>query len=671
MKETLFLNDTYEFYHEIGKGCGSRVFLAYHKRLQKYVVFKQIQGSRKALADLRQEADILKSLRSRYLPPVLDLLESDGEVYTVIDYIAGSNFSQLLANGTVFTDRQVLQWAKELTEAVLYLHGQEPPILHTDIKPANIILTEEGSICLIDFNISARSLEGYAAARGYSSGFSPPEQYPANDCGYPSSAPTVMLPYGRVDIRSDIYSIGATLYAISAGHPPVVTEGLDVMVSALPVSDGMKHIIAKAMDPEPSKRYQSAADLKQALDQIHKLDQRYRSFVRKQEITYFSIAVLMGLSVFLTAFGIKTIRQEKWLVYAGYIRELERMIGERDYDQAELIYEKAEALQLRDLAVYLKLGQIFYDQGEFAQGIRLLEDQVLPNQALMKLSGVDQVFYLLAACYFAMTDYPNSAMYSEAAISSNPDQPEYYRDYIIALIRSGHPEQASQVLEAAIRAGIAGDDRLMISGEISFAAGNYKDAAQAFESCLETPDEYMRYRSFMKLAESYRELGDSESELAVLSHAAELLAIEYRALIMRQLAQSYIDWGNTYKEPQLLMNAAEILEQMEGYGWGTYQSSDTLAILYHQAGRFEDAAAKLEQMKETYGRDYRIYKRLAFLEADLQSGKDRESREYMKFYQYYEMAVEFYQVQPPGEQSTDGEMQVLEQVFQGLKDAGW
>lgn len=102
----------------------------------------------------RQEVDILKNLRNSYLPQVLDFLVTEEGIYTVMSYIPGKSFKELIEEGMPFTVNQMVRWGMQLCNALNYLHSQQPPIIHGDIKPSNIMLTPEGNICLIDFNIS-------------------------------------------------------------------------------------------------------------------------------------------------------------------------------------------------------------------------------------------------------------------------------------------------------------------------------------------------------------------------------------------------------------------------------------------------------------------------------------------------------------------------------------
>lgn len=177
MEKGMVLANTYEILEEIGSGGGGVVYRARHTRLNTDVVVKKIKDEIVNRVNNRQEADILKRLKHPYLPRVYDFIETEDAVYTVMDYIRGTNLQDAVKEHGTFEPKQVLKWTEQLGEAVAYLHSQNPPIIHSDIKPANIMLTENGDVCLIDFNISLALGNTMESAVGISAGYSPPEQY--------------------------------------------------------------------------------------------------------------------------------------------------------------------------------------------------------------------------------------------------------------------------------------------------------------------------------------------------------------------------------------------------------------------------------------------------------------------------------------------------------------
>ncbi len=290
------LNNTYEITEQLGSGSGGIIFKAYHKRMKKFVAIKLIKDEIKGGISNRSEVDVLKNLKNDYLPQVLDFVEDGDEVYTVMEFIEGKNFKQLTEAGEVFSEKRARKYAIQLCEAAEYLHGNVPPIIHSDIKPANIMLTPKDNICLIDFNISMMSTNGIAASKGGSKGFAAPEQFrrvinaPAEidefhektrfiddetEKLYDESTPetssshktaskvkTKNASMAYIDIRTDVYGIGASLYYILTGRVPLdgKPDFRGIRCSSL-----IREIISKAMDPDPQKRFKNASDMKRAL----------------------------------------------------------------------------------------------------------------------------------------------------------------------------------------------------------------------------------------------------------------------------------------------------------------------------------------------------------------------------------------------------------------------
>lgn len=290
-KSGQIINDTYEIKEKIGSGGGGIIYKAVHIRMRKDVAIKLIKENVIGLIRNRSEVDLLKDLKHPFLPQVIDFFECDNEVYTVMEFIEGQDFKQIISSGKTFSESEVREFGKQLCSAVSYLHGHNPPIIHSDIKPANIMLTPEGNICLIDFNISTVVSGGEAFSVGGSKGFAAPEQFkkvidvPINEDEFheetrfldnldddrtefvgesnESIIKTKNISMAYVDTRTDIYGIGASLYYILTGRVPI---GGETDFRGIKVSSKMKNLINKALSAKPEKRFSSADELKAALD---------------------------------------------------------------------------------------------------------------------------------------------------------------------------------------------------------------------------------------------------------------------------------------------------------------------------------------------------------------------------------------------------------------------
>lgn len=343
---------TYEVIKEIGSGGGGIVYLARHLRMDKLVVLKADKRKITTRENLlRREVDILKKLSHTYIPQVYDFFVEDETVYTVIAYIEGESLDKPLKRGEKFSQPQVIKWAIQLLEALCYLHNPEhmsPPkgYVHSDIKPANIMCRPNGDICLIDFNIALALGEknavgrspGYASPEHYGLDFSSPEQDDTEDGdteedstaldesdstrtdsssgGKSSSAKyKVIIP----DVRSDIYSLGATLYHFLSGQRPAKNAKEVVPLSEKDFSILIVRIISKAMEPNPDLRYQTAEEMLNDFRNLRKNDPRAKRLKRNWVIVSGLLGVFLMTSVAASFIGLKRMQtKESWRTLAEY-----------------------------------------------------------------------------------------------------------------------------------------------------------------------------------------------------------------------------------------------------------------------------------------------------------------------------------------------------------------
>ncbi len=336
---------TYQIEQEIGSGGGGIVYLAYHLRLNKKVVLKADKRTivKTKPEVLRQEVDVLKNLNHTYIPQVYDFFVENDKVYTVMDYIEGESFDKLLKQGKAFSQAQVIAWACQLLEALVYLHSRPPyGILHGDIKPANVMLTPEGEIRLIDFNIALALGEEGAVKVGFSRGYASPEHYGQLNTPIPEETAlletTAVLPdaqrlltetlpqnkkaavsasnsstaRGRLlDVRSDLYSLGATLYHILTGIRPAADAREVTPITNAGYSSAVCAIIQKAMAPDPERRYQSAAEMLYAFTHLYETDDRSKRYRHRLKMTATVLTVLFLLGGSMTVTGLKQLEQTK------------------------------------------------------------------------------------------------------------------------------------------------------------------------------------------------------------------------------------------------------------------------------------------------------------------------------------------------------------------------
>jgi serine/threonine protein kinase len=190
------------------------------------------------------------------LPRVIDhFIEPSGKQYLVMDFVDGQDLQEKLESGGPIAEADAVTWVRQVGEALAYLHSRPTPIIHRDIKPANIKLARDGRALLVDFGIAKQydpSKKTVAAARAVTSGFSPPEQYGGS----------------ITDPRSDIYALGATLYAmLTCQAPPDAMDRITQQAQLIApralnprLSASVEAAVMRAMDLNPVNRPQSMTD---------------------------------------------------------------------------------------------------------------------------------------------------------------------------------------------------------------------------------------------------------------------------------------------------------------------------------------------------------------------------------------------------------------------------
>ena len=224
LKEGEILRERYKIRRIIGQGGMGSIYLADDIRLEgRLCALKEVEHDnslpeemlRQAREQFLREATVLARLDHPNLPKVSDFFSEGQREYLVMDYVPGKDLRTLMMEARqrekILPERDVLAWAAQLSDALVYMHSQDPPILHRDIKPSNLKLTPSGLIKLVDFGLvkilaSEEMTISVLQGRGTAI-YTPLEQYGGDT--------------GHTDARSDIYAFGATLYHLLTNRPPV------------------------------------------------------------------------------------------------------------------------------------------------------------------------------------------------------------------------------------------------------------------------------------------------------------------------------------------------------------------------------------------------------------------------------------------------------------------
>ncbi|MBA4121090.1 MAG: protein kinase [Acidobacteria bacterium] len=272
LDEGTVLNGRYEIVRKIGGGGMGAVYLASDKNLGgvlravKEMVQSYIEDvqQEKAVNDFKRESLLLTSLDHQSIPTIYDYFfdESEARFYLVMKYISGGDLANRLRSAPEgrIDETSVTQWAIQIADVLDYLHNRQPPIIYRDLKPANIMIDgNSGRVMLIDFGIArwVNKEEKGVTAVG-TMGYAPPELFS-----------------GNVEARSDIYSLGSTLFHLLTGADPQSNPLLifDFQKHPRPrqinpqLSDQMERILMRTVEYNADKRFANAAELRQALEE--------------------------------------------------------------------------------------------------------------------------------------------------------------------------------------------------------------------------------------------------------------------------------------------------------------------------------------------------------------------------------------------------------------------
>ena len=223
LKKREVLRGRYKIREQIGQGGIGSVYLAEVLRLEgRLCAVKEVEHDRtlpakmfeEAREQFMREATVLARLDHPNLPKVSDFFSRENRDYLVMDYVPGEDLRTLMLDArrkkTFLRADVVLGWANQIANALTYLHSQDPPIIHRDIKPSNLKLTPSGLVKLVDFGLvkilvpdemTITVIQGQGTIL-----YTPLEQYGSDGA--------------HTDPRSDVYSLGATLYHLMTNTPP-------------------------------------------------------------------------------------------------------------------------------------------------------------------------------------------------------------------------------------------------------------------------------------------------------------------------------------------------------------------------------------------------------------------------------------------------------------------
>ena len=275
------LGGRYKILEQISKGDLSVVCRANDEKTGQSCAVKEVRKDgvidyEVVKQGLVAETNILKKLRHPSLPEIKDIIDTDDSFIIVMEWIDGCSMDKVLDEKGALPEEYVVEWAKQVCDALRYLHAQTPPLICGDLKPSNIMLKPDGCICLVNFATARK----WRSAEALDAHTFPPVSL-ASLIAY--SAPEQL---GSVrplssDSRTDIYRLGVTIYQMVTGCSP--NPSAPPHYSMVPIrqidpslSKGLEKIILKCCEQKPEDRYQDCEELLDAFAREERREKRRR-----------------------------------------------------------------------------------------------------------------------------------------------------------------------------------------------------------------------------------------------------------------------------------------------------------------------------------------------------------------------------------------------------------
>jgi len=258
LRPGMLLADRFKLVRHVGRGGVGHVWLAQDIHLENdevacKVLREDFSYDRRAITDMKREVLLTRKLRHRHILAVYTFWETSSRRFITMEYVEGMNLSQALQeNRRPFVVEQILSWLDQLCQALDYAHSEN--ILHRDVKPANILLGQDGVVRLADFGIARTAQELQTRFTGEMT------------CGTLLYMSPEQLLGDEVDARSDVYSLSATVYELLSGTPPFYEGALITQIQMkkpAPIKhlgDEVNDVLLKALAKNPAHRHATCGE---------------------------------------------------------------------------------------------------------------------------------------------------------------------------------------------------------------------------------------------------------------------------------------------------------------------------------------------------------------------------------------------------------------------------
>jgi serine/threonine-protein kinase len=652
-------DDKYEILKVLGQGGMGKVYLTRNIKLGTLWAIKQVDKQASVAVDLLAEPNIMKQLKHPKLPRIFDILDTKTSIFIIVDYVEGESLNKVLTREGKISESVLVEWAKQICDVFIYLHEHHPnPIIYRDMKPSNLMKTPDGEIRVIDFGI-AREYKKEAKTDTQVLGtavYAAPEQRLGM----------------QTDERSDIYSLGVTLYQLATGESPSAAILSRPIRKILPTcSEGFEEILGKMLRQDPDERYQNARELLSDFENIQKMSSRYKRARRKRRMTIFTQVACVFLFFFITLSGFSEVKAEKMRYYKSLVQEGNMLAAAFHYATAQKRFNKAIHYEPQELNAYQGVAKSLYLQRKYDEETAYIK-QV--SEKLPEVVKDPQFNYLLGTAYLEQNNDEDAVNFLRIAAEGLPTSTLYNRDFAVALARDKKLDDAQAVLKKMQTMHMADEATWYVEGEIESAEGSYDQAVTQYRKVVEKGnDDVLKLKSVLSMADLYKMHSKSlkdqhiDQRITVLKEGLRLLPKQNPLQIHEMLAEAYHDKGLIEKNHKnYYRKSIEQFKQLLSDGYQRPYVYRNIAIIEQEMNEYSASEKTLLAMKKKYPHDYTCYIQLALLYADMENNQSFENRDYSKVWDNYQKAVKY---SPNGKD--DPQMAPLNHLIDELKAKKW
>ncbi len=608
------IDDKYKIISIVGKGGMGTVYKAVNIKLGNYWAVKELKNKE----NLEQEVLILRSLKHQGLPLIIDAFQIVDNWYLIEEYVEGISLDNVIERKKQIKENVLLEWAIQICNILNYLHMHKPkPIIYQDLKPSNLIINEEGIIKLVDFGISSLYDETIEKSGLGTKGYAAPEQYISST--------------SKIDNRTDIYGLGATLYHLSTGKKLNQRDSNSMSFEDTPnLSQGFKYIIEKCTKLQPDERYKNIIDVINDFQNIHLLNNKLNRSSKKVLFRNAVIGIILFGLLNGIIYAVFDIRRSKYDDYLSLINQAVCCYEDGSLLTCEELLKKAITEQPKKKEAYKKLLEIYLDQGRYTESLDMINE--LQTEKLIQLN--EDFYYIEGRAYFYLGDFSKAISLYRKSLDLNPNLTDINIDMCIALARSGALDEARDILK-----NIDGkiDNSLIsyLNAEILISMGDYSSAIEYLEKSLDSAN--YDERQYKLMAYTYRKMGDYDKEILVLQQASNKYS---NISILELLGDAYQRKGDILEDNyDCLEKALDCYKKYIENGFETPSIYVKMGRVLRKQKQYLEAEKCLDRALELDDKYSNAYIQMGYLYIEKENAKETRSKNYDSALEYLRTGI--------------------------------